>query len=567
MTVEVVYGPDVQGNADLVAAADPRMRQIAAALSRWVDQAKAVTNRSTLFDRGAYAAPDNIYEQMRIARKAVEDDDVVGSALELLEGFTLQQIKWESTEPDDADIFNQMAAEQNLDAVVRRMLRELLTYSQVVQGFWWDWGEFDVRGKTEKGNKRKKSYKVWYPRAITTLDSCKVVPVGLMSFGQEQLAWQATVGEIAQYAGVLDGSLSDELMLRFYRGQYIPYDTDELQQIVSLGADPQRLVLLDDRYVKRHTLTRPDHMRFAPVRMKRIFRLLDLKQQLLESDRVTLIGAANFILLVKKGEKDDPAYPEELSNLRENFNYLAKLPIIISDHRLNIEIIAPKTDFTLNQDKYDNLDHRIAASVLGLFGPVGSRSGNRGDKTSDEARLVARGMENARHMMKRHLELEIARAVVRHPRNKGLFSDTPSLTFVPRDIKLDTDTGVAQAIINLRTMNELSRESTLEYFGFDQAVEAIRREIEEKSGLDDTFQSQVPFSGQQPAATGGAPAKPPAKTAAKPAAPANGRSQRGAGAAPVRQAQSGTRGGRPVGGGQPSRNPTKVTAKPPVKGK
>ena len=53
---------------------------------------------------------------------------------------------------------------------------------------------------------------------------------------------------------------------------------------------------------------------------------------------------------------------------------------------------------------------------------------------------------------------------------------------------------MARAVLTLRTQNELSRETTLEHFGFDQAVEAMRREFEEDSGYDDLFKTQVPFS-------------------------------------------------------------------------
>ena len=104
-------------------------------------------------------------------------------------------------------------------------------------------------------------------------------------------------------------------------------------------------------------------------------------------------------------------------------------------------------------------------------------------------------------MMKRALEKHIARAVVEHPDNEGKFEDEPNLAFTPRNVQLDTDAEIAQAIMALRTQKELSRESTLEYFGFDQATEAQRREFEEESGFDDIFQTQVPFSagGRRPA--------------------------------------------------------------------
>jgi hypothetical protein len=297
-----------------------------------------------------------------------------------------------------------------------------------------------------------------------------------------------------------------------------------------MRVDTSRLLLLDDRYVRRHTATKPDYERHPAVRLKSIFRLLDLKQQLLEADRVALIGAANYILLVKKGDEKDPAYPEEIANLKENYHTLAKLPVIFSDHRLNIEIVAPKTDFTLQGDKYDVLDNRIVARLLNTITSPG-RSGQRSDTSSSLSRPVARAMENRRHMLRRFLEREIARAVVEHPRNKDLFPETPSLTYTPPSIQLDADAGTAAILMQARTMRDLSRESFLEYFGFDQEVEAMRFELEADK-YDDIFKTAVPFN-----------------------SPANQPGDGGDGGAPAAQAVNGAKGGRPQGGGNPKQSP------------
>lgn len=574
--IEVRYENELIGTG-LARDFDPIVRQVAAELTAWVNQARAATNRSSMFDRGAYAVPDNPYEQMKYARKAVATDDVVGGIAEITEGLAFDGVKWESAEPDEADVFNQMAAEQNLDAVVRQMYREEFTYDQVVLGFWWTQGKFAVRGKTPNGNKRKREFTAWYPRAITSLDATKVVPVGMLQFGQERLAWRATDEEMSQYQAVLNGNISDQVMERFYSGMYVPSDPVEISDLTAIHVDISRLILLDDQLVRRHCSTKQDFARFPDIRLRRTFKYLDLKQQLMEADRVMLIGAANYILLVRKGDKDDPAYPEELANLRENFNYVAKLPVIFSDHRLAIDIIMPKQDNILDGKKYAVVDNRIAQTTLGMFGTIGASDGNRADTTLTQARLVARNLENKRHMIRRFLEKEIAKAVVEHPKNVGVFSDEPNLTFVPGHVQLDEDTGFAQAIINLRTMNELSRESVLEYFGFDQTVEAMRRSIEEATGLDATFQSRVPFS--SPEGAGGANGANGAANGAnggqqagqsgpgKKTPPANARSQgaggvpAGYGDVPASQGVNGSRGGRPVGGGQPSKNPTKGPAR------
>lgn len=518
-------------SAAAIEGIDPRMRQVAAQLETWVSNTRSITGKTSLFDRGKYVGSDNVYAQMKMARTAVTDDDVVAATIELTEGLAFQGLKWESGDWDTSDIFNQMAAEQNLDAVIRKMWREESTESQATVALWWDYGTFNVRGKTTKGNRRKKNVKVWFPRAITVLDGARIVPVGLLAFGQERLAWRATKGEIASYDLVARGRLKDAMFDRFYDGKYTVTDADEAKDLTYLKVDTSRLLLLDEKYVRRHTATRPDYQRFATVRMNSIFRLLDMKQQLLEADRVALVGAANYILLVKKGDEKDPAYPEEIANLKENYHTLAKLPVIFSDHRLNIEIISPKQDFTLQAEKYDALDTRIAARLLSTLNA--GRSGGRGsDSGTSLNRPVARGLENRRHMLRRFLEKEIARAVVEHPKNEGIFDEgAPSLAFSPPNIQLDSDAALASIVMQARTMRDLSRESFLEYFGFDQEVEAMRFELEEEK-YDDIFKTAVPFNSPQNA-PGGAPA----------------------GGAPAGTAVNGRQGGRPVGGGTPKQSP------------
>jgi hypothetical protein len=515
-------------SAAAIEGIDPKMRQLAAQLETWVQNTRTITGKTSLFDRGKYVGSDCVYDQMKTARTAVKDDDVVSATIELTEGLAFQGLRWESGDWDTSDIFNQMAAQQNLDAVIRKMWREESTESQITVALWWDYGTFKVRGKTTKGNSRKKSVKVYYPRAITILDGTRVAPVGLLAFGQERLAWRATKGEMQSYDMVARGRLKDDLFERFYEGKYTVTSSEEAQDLTALKVDTSRLLLLDEKVVRRYTATRPDYARFATVRLNSVFRLLDLKQQLMEADRVALVGAANYILLVKKGDEKDPAYPEEIANLKENYHTLAKLPVIFSDHRLNIEIISPKQDFTLQAEKYDALDSRIAARMLATLSATRS-SGTR-DQSTSLTRPIARGLENRRHMLRRFLEAEIARAVVEHPKNDGIFEEgPPSLAFSPPNIQLDSDAALASIIMQARTMRDLSRESFLEYFGFDQEVEAMRFELEEDK-YDDIFKTAIPFNSPQNAPGGNT-------------------------GTPADQAVNGGKGGRPVGGGTPKQSP------------
>jgi hypothetical protein len=515
------------------------VEKIGREVSKWIESQRASRQKMSMFDRSSYVAPDNPYGQMEIARRAVENDDVVGGVADVTEGLAFQGMEWEGDDADDADVFNQISRDLDLDKVVRTWWREEFTYSQVVMGMWWGQKEYTVRGyappkeealvkvpgdplmgtvdgfeeprdpdtnrpiKPKRGPKRKKKYNIWCPTGVTFLDPMRVVPVGSGMFGEDRLAWQATEGEITAFKRVMDGTRFDPIMERFFIAPYIP-SQDEAHSLEAMGIDTRRLLELNPEFVFRHTVTTPDYRRFADVRLKGTFSLLDLKTQLMEADRVMLVGAANYILLIKKGEKDDPALPAELSNLKDNFQVLAKLPVIISDHRLSVEIITPAQDSVLTSEKYDTIDRRILNRALGSLTVTGS--GQRNESTLTVARGVARLLESRRLMIKRELEKRIARTVVEHPSNKGKFEDEPNIAFIPRNVQLDSDAQVVQAVMSLRTQRELSRGSILEFFGFDQEVEAQRRLNEEESGMDAIFGSMVPFSSpQMDGAQGGRP--------------------------------------------------------------
>ena len=557
-------------------AGDASMREVASQLSRWVDNARSATGRTSMFDRGAYTPPDNPYDEMRSARHAVRYDSVVSGMAETTEAFAFQGVKWEGENSDEADVFNQLSKDMNLDAVIRKMWREEYTYGQFVAAKLWGWAEYTVRGKTQKGNSRKRKFRVWAPLQVRMLDSLKTVPCGVGPLAAETLCWQATNNEVGYYQSSYIGETIDPLMTTFFQGTYQP-GLQEGGELGALGVDVSKLLVMNPDWVFRHTLTKPDYERFGDIRLKSLFSLLDMKQHLMASDRALLIGSAKYILLIRKGETTAPALPEEMENLKENYNFIAKLPVIISDHRLSIDIIAPKVDFVLDSTKYQTIDARIISRLIGSLSIAG---GQRSADTQDTlGAVVARVMENRRHMLKRTLEIEIGRAIVNHPKNKGLFDTEPSLVFTPRNVALALDAAYIQGLQALRTQREISRETILEYFGLDEATEAQRMEMEAEF-YDDIFKTEIPFSGGSPAAgvdsslngkdapvlVTVAPDSKPAKKGAATTTPAPG-----AGSTPAKNlgpngtaqapSVSGARGGRPIGGGVSKKSPAAI-AKP-----
>jgi len=479
------------------------VRELAGQLSQWTQEQRAQKGKPTLFSRTKYVSSENPYDMMKTAKRAVVDDDVVSATADVTEGLIFQGSAWESSDEIASAIMNKVAEDLDLDNYFRMAHRELFTYSQVVTALWWGRKEIQPNVRRPSGKKNKdgsprtypsrSSFTLNVPTKIVLLDPTKVVPVGNRVFGEDRLAWHATdatieaweKGEANPYAA------RDETIAQLFIGRYQP-SKDEEAWMGSLGIDPRKLMEFNPQAVWRHSLTRSSYEGFPDLRMKSAFRHLDLKAQLMDSDRVMLVGAANYLLLVKKGSDDHPGLPEEIDNLRDNFQVLAKLPVIVSDHRLSIEIVAPKLDTTLDPKKYDLLDSRIAARLLGI---PQVDTGARGDQTAGTtSRMIARRLESERHMLRRATEKHLAKAIwERNEQALSKYTNVPSLAFMPRNVQLDSDTVILSAIIQARNSRDLSRESYLEFFGFDQAVEAQRMEREAEI-YDDIFQTAVPFS-------------------------------------------------------------------------
>lgn len=526
-------------------ANDPQVRKLATQISGWVEHARSYPGSSEgMMNRSFYVAPKTPYDDMRAARRAVREDDVVAGLADATEAIAFDGgLKWEAENPDDADLFNQLSADLNLDAKIREMWREIFTVDQFVCAKLWDTKTYTVRGKTDRGNARKSRRQVFVPSRLVMLKPESVAPIGWGPLREDRLAWQSTSNEIGFYQSLINGSseVSDPLMTQFFTGQYKP-GVDEQVELAQWGVNIDQLLAMRADWVFRHTSTRPDWQKHPDVRMRAAFAQLDLKRQLVASDRAMLVGAANYILLIRKGSKEQPGTTEEVSNLKQGYQFLAKLPVIISDHRLDIEIVAPKLDFVLKKEAYEVLDQAIINRLLATFTRP-SRSGSSSGGSSDIfADVLVAVIGSKRHMIKRALEQEVARAIVDHPRNEGIFDSRPSLVFTPRNVSLGTNQQVLSAMLTLRTQREMSRDTILEYLGLDESTEAARMEFEDKV-YDKIFKTQIPFS-----ATGTQQQTPQAQQNQTP----NGTSED--------PATAGRRGGRPAGGGTTKQSPSAQTA-------
>lgn len=470
-----------------------------AAMSRWGAQTQGFGSRAGgLFERDRYVTPEKIYDQMLLAQHAAEADDVVSNVLESTESLAFSKMSFYCDDQEEEDVWNQIAGDLDLDARLREMWRELFTVSQFYCAIWWGQKSYKVRGKTDKGNAKRRTFKnLRVPIAISMLDPLKVVPVGMSMFNRERLAWIADRSESDRYDAVLDNPMSDPILGRLLLGKYEP-SRDEVARLGDAGFNVGtggRLYELNPDTVFRHTATRSQYQHFASVRMRSVFELLDLKNQLRQMDRAHLVGGTNFIILITKGTDQMPAKPAEIANLQSQVKTVARVPVLVGDHRLKVEIITPKLDQTLRPERYNTIDSRLTARLYQMFLLGNYAAGSSSDDSSKLMKVIARGMESRRQMIKRTLERKVFQPTM--DLNDEL-SERPSLRFHPKQIALDFDSAFASFLLDLRAANEVSRETILSQFDMDQDDE-FRMLERERDKYDDVFMTQVPFSAPNPA--------------------------------------------------------------------
>jgi len=499
-------------------------RDIASAIEAWSQSLASMAEPSIptlgLFSRTRNQGHKGVFTQFAQCAWAVNNDDILSTLADVVEALTFQKVRFELFDPEEQDVWNQWAGMVDLDSVLRQASRELFKVSQVYVGLWWDKKIVSVRqdkvvdsvkelAKEEKdrqaledgvtippekkpgrGNyKRTTKFALELPTALTVFEPTKIVPVGALMFGRERFAYIASGGEEGAFKAIFDGEIADGTVRQLIEKKYSP-SKSEIRELEAIGVDPLNLWLMKKDAVFRHTLTRASYERFAPVRLRSALPILEMKSHLRASDRASLLGNTNAIIVVTKGSDKLPARPAEIENLQEQVRVIARLPVLVGDHRLHVEIVAPPLDNTLIESRWEVLDSRLVFKALQTFQPT-VQGGNSSGGIKETSRIVARGLESRRHMLVRSFEKNIFTAVL--DRNEGTLEESPALTFAPKRISVDTSADIIAQILKLRDRGDISRETTLEELDYDQDVEVLRR-ARERLDYDPVFQSQTPHA-------------------------------------------------------------------------
>jgi hypothetical protein len=511
--------------------------EIASEIEKWTQSLSTVNEGSyDLFNRSRWEKERHTFAIMSKCAWAIENEEVLSTLADVTEALMFNKCSFGvKSDPDQEDIWNQWAADVDLDSRLREIARETFKVSQVYVGLFWEERSYKVRDDRiqdilrefkqdilakradalrqmqmpgqevpepqvpaepkgpGRGNRtRKKTYDLVVPTAFTIFDPTKVLPVGSMVFGRERFAYIASSAEATEFDRALTGEINDPTVRQMIVGRYTPTEAD-IQTCGELGIDSRNLFLFRESALFRFNLTKSNYERFAPIRLKSILPILEMKDHLRNSDRASLIGNTNFIVVIRKGTDKLPAHPAEIENLQDQARVIARLPVLVGDHRLSVDIVAPPLDNTLIESRWQVLDSRLVFRALGTFTPLVQGGNSSGSGVSEMSRIVARGLENRRHMLVRALERHVFSLIMEV--NDDL-KEAPALEFNPRRISLDVDQDIVQAILKLRDRGDISRETTLEELDFDQDVELVRR-AREKVRYDEVFQSQTPYGSPQ----------------------------------------------------------------------
>lgn len=478
--------------------------EVASAIGAWRSQ----TQKSPLsmFSRGSFSQPGSRQEMLSAVATAASDG-VVAGALDEIEALSIDGMMFESPDQDTADLMNQVASDIDLDAVLRRMLREISMYGLFTAANWWTATGRTVTSTTTTGKPRKKTVSSVAPERVAILDIARVIPLSTGPWGTRRLLWQHT----SEYDDlVMDGGTD-----RLFSGVYTPLLSEE-ERLIAAGATNTRALLeLNTSNVWQHTLTCPDYMLYPEPPLRTILPLLELRARLLDADRAALIGAANYILVVRLGSDLHPTNRTEILNTQEGMKQIARLPIVVGDHRLSVDIVAPPTDSVLNPDKHSVIDMAIWCTMMGLP----PRAAVESLDSEILGNLMTSRLESRRKMVARGIERYIAAEVAK--RSPGAKLENAKLTFRPRDIELYGLQTRLGAVLAARARRDLSRESYLGVLNFDQEVEAQRLDHEAEF-FDDTFKTIEPFSAAENGGPGGPVASDQGSNGAKGGRPAGG---------------------------------------------
>lgn len=448
-----------------------------------------------LLARSKFRTPTNVIEEVCLARDLAERDDDVAPSLNAMCSIAFGDGMAHTHPTDEVAIamFDELAANANLDAVWLELYREWLISAQVVTVSLFTRDDFHF---VPEGADRQRQRSLVAP-LIGVLPAENVRVLGNDIFGTATLALKpATARQQLWLSEFFDPATTvarqaemrrEDPVLAAMVVEKLPAQ-DEFPTSWNADPDPNwetDLYRLNPRMVHRTTAAKGAWSYPRPF-LTRDFSLLEAKRLLNLMDYALLQGGCNFLVIAKKGTDLKPARQPEVDSLRQEIGRASRTGLIVGDHRLTVEIITPELGELLNPAKRNLLGRKLSNALLRVP-EADEDAGGEGMKARVE--VIQRVLESDRRLLKRHIERHVYTEAARRNRN---VADRPPKIWFPKIILSGSQVFLDYSM-KLRDRADISRQTAVGVAGFDWDTEVRRRRAEKP---DDRVMTPppVPFS-------------------------------------------------------------------------
>lgn len=451
-------------------------------------------NQSSMLARTPFRTPNNVIDEIRLARSMADtDDDVaatIGLMIALAYGEGLQNHHRDET---TLEFFNQMTGPTALDleSVLEEMHREYLIAGCVTT-------------LSLFGRQRMSYYPLKSDEAVNAQlqvphvgvlpgENIRVISNDVMNEGE--LAYHVDDNDLKNWLNEYFNprtkpqrksmmALEEPIPAALFTGRKeVPYDDGDVN---SRG---QVIYTLNPRMVHRTSMPK-GALPYPRPPLLRNFALLEAKRLLNIMDYALLQGGTNYIVVAKKGTDNLPAQEPEINNLVNQISHASRSGVLVGDHRLSIEIITPDLEELLNPAKRKLLGRKISMALLRQPEQVTGDSGTQG--AENEMEFTARVVNSDRRKMLRHAQGTFYDETA--TRNRTVFKQGAPTIWGPKIILAGAKDFWAQ-VLNARDRGDIPRRWAVEALGFNYEAGLAERQREIARGDDEILMpASVPFS-------------------------------------------------------------------------
>jgi len=281
----------------------------------------------------AIKIPQKPHEQIKLARKVIIWEPVVGTVIDILTDLSSAGLKIDCDDTDVGEFYEKFNDEVKMKRVLNWIFREYYLSGNVT-----------VYKETDKDG---------IPIAYTVLNPEYVYVVGSLLFNSEVVTVDLS-NEIEHFKEMIDIVGEDSI-------SGIPKEI--IRKIKGKSGNFDGKVPLPREKVSRICRKKMPYERYATPYLTRIFEPVMRKQKLKQMDVSTIEGIINQLLIVTIGDENHPPTEKQLKAVAKLFTTPKKAYTVVWDYTLKVEVVTPKGLETLTNDKYDAVNDDISKGL------------------------------------------------------------------------------------------------------------------------------------------------------------------------------------------------------------